>query len=213
MKCDGDSDYFARQQVLYVDGHTPLGTYADPSIARLDRRPKGSCISFSSTLTRSVGRLSESWVTVSSDPLDCAIVDITVSPDDSDEYYIYMMGRVDGAPVTPGYLGTRLEDVDTRNSESFYLSATAEKISSFMLVPYGDGYLIKDSALDYYLLAGFDRQNPLYADGVTSDLILHGGQNGDYIYQTVFAIDYPAQDMATRVMATMMVLLPFIVYL
>lgn len=93
-------------------------------------------------MTRSVGRMSESWVTVSSDPQACAIVDVEVSLDNPDQYHILMKGRIDGAGVTPGYLSTRGEDADQRNSESFYLSATPEKISAWKLVPYDDGYLI-----------------------------------------------------------------------
>lgn len=61
-------------------------------------------------------------------------------------------------------------------------------------------------------MAGYDSLSPIYADGTTSDLILHGGQNGDFIYQTVFTMEGPREDMAQRVMASMMIFLTLIAY-
>jgi len=78
------------------------------------RRAKGSCISFKPELTRASARYSELWVTVTSDPTACALMDFELS-ENSDEYYILMKGRMDGIPVTPGYLGTRGEALDERN--------------------------------------------------------------------------------------------------
>ena len=54
-----------------------------------------------------------------------------------------MHGRIDNAAVAPGYLSTRGETIDIIDSRSYYLSATPEKYSSFKLIPYDDGYLIK----------------------------------------------------------------------
>jgi len=78
-----------------------------------------------------------------------------------DEYYILMKGRIDGVTITPGYLGTRGGDLDNRNDNSYYMSATLEKVSTFKLVEYADGYLIQlatnpnGAGQDYFLLAGF----------------------------------------------------------
>lgn len=155
------------------------------------RRAKGSCISFKPELTRASDRYSELWVTVTSDPTACALMDFELS-DNSDEYYILMKGRMDGIPVTPGYLGTRGEALDERNYHSYYLSATLEKVSTFKLVEYGGGYMLKQTsnsngaAEDYFLLAGIGSDDPIHADGFTSDLLLHGDQGGDYKWQTVF---------------------------
>jgi hypothetical protein len=35
-----------------------------------------------------------------------------------------MKGRVDGAQIIPGYLGSRYSSVDTRDNKSVYMSAT-----------------------------------------------------------------------------------------
>jgi len=72
------------------------------------------------------------------------------------------------------------------------LSATLEKVSTFKLVEYGGGYMLKQTfnsngaAEDYFLLAGIGSDDPIHADGYTSDLLLHGDQGGDYKWQTVF---------------------------
>ena len=72
------------------------------------------------------------------------------------------------------------------------MSATLEKFSTFKLVEYNDGYMLKQTynsngiAEDYFLLAGIGAGDPIHEDGYTSDLLLHGDQNGDYKWQTVF---------------------------
>jgi hypothetical protein len=104
-----------------------------------------------------------------------------------DEYYIYMKSRMDGVGATPGYLGTRGESLDDRNTDSYYLSATFNPISTFKLIEYTDGYILQlasntnDVGKDYFLLAGFGSTNkvqdyiPETEDGTTNELILHGG--------------------------------------
>lgn len=107
-------------------------------------------------------------------------MDFEMSDNNSDEYYILMKGRMDGVPIIPGYLGTRGEALDERNSQSYYMSATLEKVSTFKLVEYGNGYMLKQTsnsngiAKDYFLLTAIGTGDPIHADGYTSDLILHG---------------------------------------
>jgi hypothetical protein len=119
--------------------------------------------------------------------------------DGTDLYTIYMKRRVDYQAVAPGYLSTRGENIDERSSSSSYLSATGEQISTWAMRPYDDGFLIyqdtnsndqsKKSTFDsegWYLLAGMDQDG--WYDEFRTDLLLHGGQNGEYKLQTIFTI-------------------------
>lgn len=143
-----------------MEAHTPLTTFDDPNGEYTNRNSKGSCISFDPEYTRDEGGTSELWVTVTSDTSKCALMDFEVS-ENPDEYYILMKGRVDGLTITPGYLGTRGGDLDNRNTDSYYLSATLEKVSTFKLVEHSDGYMLQlatnpnDVGQDYFFLAGF----------------------------------------------------------
>jgi hypothetical protein len=103
----------------------------------------------------------------------------------SDEYYIFMKGRADGAPIIPGYLSTRGESIDERvdeSGESYYMSATQEKISTFKLEELKDGYAFYQNSNSngkgefYYLHAITSAGDPIQADGYTSDLILRNYQ-------------------------------------
>jgi hypothetical protein len=107
-------------------------------------------------------------------------MDFEMSDNNSDEYFILMKGRMDGVQITPGYLGTRGEDLDYRNSKSYYLSATVEKVSTFKLVEYAGGYMLQlatnpnGAGEDWFLNAGIGSSDPVHEDGVTSDLLLMG---------------------------------------
>jgi hypothetical protein len=109
--------------------------------------------------------------------------------------------RVDNAAVSSGYLGTRSEDVDKRNDLSGYCSATSSQISTWNLIQYDDGFLIQqasnqnvqysggNTAFDssvWFLLAGMDSSG--WYDTQRTDLLIHGGQNGEYKYQTIFTV-------------------------
>lgn len=114
-------DLMKGEKILYVDQH--YGLTGDEV-----GRAKGSCISFKNSLQRNLDRYAgtsdvELWVTVTSDPTECALVEFQES-NIYDEYYIYMKGRVDGAQIIPGYLGSRYGAVDTRDNKSVYMSAT-----------------------------------------------------------------------------------------
>jgi hypothetical protein len=108
---------------------------------------------------------------VSDDINDCAVVDMIIADSSADPptYMIYMKRRVDNVGVQAGYLSTRSEVDDKRNSESGYLSAAYEQVSTWNLTPYDDGFLISQAtnsnidrddaffnSLDWFLLAGFD---------------------------------------------------------
>jgi len=136
---------------------------------------------------------------------DCAVVDMIIADStvDPPTYMIYMKRRVDNVGVQAGYLSTRSEVDDKRNSESGYLSAAYEQVSTWNLTPYDDGFLIsqatnsnidRDAAffnsLDWFLLAGFDEGGMYNSNGGTqiSDLLIHGGQDGEKQLQTIFSL-------------------------
>ena len=109
----------------------------------------------------------EPWLMVSNDIPSCAVMDLV--PLGNEEYSIFIKRRVDSTETTLGFLGTRNEDIDNRNHQSGYLSATSEEISRWKLIAYDDGYLIQqvantnvDNCLSTYnsnywfLLAGLD---------------------------------------------------------
>ena len=134
---NGGNDYNTQQysqyeqyydRTLWVHSHTPIQDYADPNTADFsDRRQEGSCIGFSNNLMRSTGvrNSQEPWVMVSDNVNDCAVVDMIIADSTADPptYMIYMKRRVDNVGVQAGYLSTRSEVDDKRNSESGYLSA------------------------------------------------------------------------------------------
>lgn len=113
---------------LHVHTHTPIQEYAMPTADYSTRRQEG-CIAFSNNLVRQTGRTAEPWIMISSDLNDCAVMDII--PKGNGEHTIYLKRRVDNAPVSSGYLGTRSEAVDERNEVSGYLSATSTLISTW----------------------------------------------------------------------------------
>ena len=74
---------------------------------------------------------------------------------------------------------------------------TTERISQWKLIPYDDGFLFQQAyndnvhygeddfnSEDWYLLAGMDEGAMI--DAYRSDLLIHGGQDGDYKWRTIF---------------------------
>ena len=186
---------------LHVHSHTPIQEFAEPDADYTNRRTEG-CLGISSLLTRTSGRYSEPWFFITSDINDCAVMDIIYQGgnlDGADIYTLYFKRRVDYQAVAPGYLSSRSEEIDERSSQSAYLSATTEQVSTWAMRPYDDGFLIyqdgnsnvsKDQASfnseGWYLLAGMDAD--AWYDEYRTDLLLHGGQNGEYKLQTIFTI-------------------------
>ena len=168
-------------QIIKVAGHTPLESYPkDSNTTFADRRDFGACLSFSPKWSRAEegeGGLFEPWVTISSNPDECAIVDIEVSSKDSEEHFIHMHSRADGAPVTTGYLGTRGETIDIKTKNSNYLTVTSDRISSWKITAFADGHFIQQAdnsngaGIDFFLLASYDIVNPIKNDNATSNLI------------------------------------------
>ena len=148
---------------------------------------------------RSAGTNSEPWVFVSNDINDCAVVDIKMVDPATQTYGIYITRRVDYGQIPLGYISTRGLEIDQRSTQSGYLSATPDLISKWNMHPYDNGFLIEQAAnlnenngfatfdsIGWYLLAGMDTDG--WYDEYRTDLLLHGGQNGEYKLQTVFSI-------------------------
>lgn len=183
---------------LHVHTHTPIQDYANPATVNYSDRREGGCVGFSSSYTKQTTSGSiEPWVIVSSDLNDCAVMDFI--PASSDTVYIYMKRRVDNGPVGVGYLSTRADTYDQKDSETAYLSVTPERISKWKMITYDDGLLIQHSSsnvgnpafssIGWYLLAGMDAGQFIDGpSGVRTDLLLHDVPSGQYEYQTVFTI-------------------------
>lgn len=172
---------------LHVHSHTPIEEYALPDSDFSNRRRDG-CIGVSPLLMRS-GWPSEPWLFISNDINDCAIVDITVHDRSLGTYDILVKRRVDYGETPTGYISTRGETIDQRSSQSCYLSATMERISQWYMNEYDHGFLIEQAnnvninngvadvdSIGWFLLAGMDTDG--WYDEYRTDLLLHGGQNG-----------------------------------
>lgn len=141
----------------------------------------------------------EPWLMISTNLNDCAVMDIT--PLGNGYHSIFLKRRVDDTAVSSGYLGTRSEAVDNRNELSGYCSGTSAQISTWKLILYDDGFLIQQAtnqnieyspatttfnSVDWFLLAGMDSSG--WYDTERTDLLIHGGQNGEFKYQTIFTV-------------------------